>query len=116
MLNEAAHIADFVDDVAAQDFRGEVELLVADGGSTDGSVELLRTAAERHDLALELIDNPDRWVSPGLNACIERARGDLLVRLDCHSRYRSDYLRLCASAAAETGAAVVGGIVVPHGR
>jgi succinoglycan biosynthesis protein ExoA len=116
MLNEAEHVGDFVEDVAAQDFEGEIELLVADGGSDDGSPELLRAAAERHGLALELIENPARWVSQGLNACIRRARGDLLVRLDCHSRYPADYLRLCARAAEETGAAAVGGIVVPHGR
>jgi succinoglycan biosynthesis protein ExoA len=116
MLNEGGHVTEFVGDVAAQDFAGEVELIVADGGSTDGSVEILRGAAERHGLVLELVDNPAGWVSQGLNACIERARGDLLVRLDCHSRYPADYLRLCARAAEETDAAVVGGIVVPHGR
>ena len=47
MLNEAAHIEDLVGDIAAQDFVGELEVIVADGGSTDGSVELLRAAAER---------------------------------------------------------------------
>ena len=35
------------------------------------------------------IDNPAGWVSHGLNACIREARGDLIVRLDCHSRYAS---------------------------
>jgi glycosyltransferase involved in cell wall biosynthesis len=116
MRNEATHVEQFVADVAEQDFTGEVEVLVADGGSTDGSVERLQNAAGRAELDLTVLSNPARWVSHGLNACIARARGDLLVRLDCHSRYPPDYVRLCVWAAEETDALAVGGIVVPKGR
>ena len=117
MLNEADHVEQFVEAVAAQDFTGEVELLVADGGSTDSSVELLRAAAERNGVQLTLLENLAGWVSQALNACVRRASGDLIVRLDCHSRYPSDYLRRCAEVAeAEPDAAAVGGIVVPEGR
>jgi len=116
MLNEADHVHAFVADVAGQDFEGEIELLVADGGSKDGSLERLKEAAERAGVDLILLSNPSRWVSSGLNACIERARGDLIVRLDCHSRYPPDYVRLCAQAAEETGAWNVGGVVVPVGE
>ena len=111
MRNEARHIESFVADVAAQDFAGEVEIIVADGGSTDGSVELLHEAAAGAGLDVTVLENPARFVSQGLNACIARARGDLIVRLDCHSRYPSDYLRLCSSASEETRAWNVGGIV-----
>lgn len=116
MLNEAAHIERFVDDLDAQDFAGPVEIFVADGGSTDGSVERLQSAAERAGLDVTVVPNPVGWVSHGLNACIPLTNGDLIVRLDCHSRYPPDYLRLCAEAAEETDAVVVGGIAIPEGR
>jgi succinoglycan biosynthesis protein ExoA len=117
MLNEAGQIERFVADVADQDFAGDIEVIVADGGSTDGSVERLKAAAERRGLALTVLENPRSWVSQGLNACINRARGDLLVRLDCHSRYPSDYLRRCVLAAEEeSDALVVGGVIVAEGR
>jgi len=117
MLNEAGQIERFVADVADQDFAGDVEVIVADGGSTDGSVERLKSASERRGLALTVLANPSGWVSQGLNACIKRARGDLLVRLDCHSRYPSDYLRRCVLAAEEeSDALVVGGVIVAEGR
>jgi succinoglycan biosynthesis protein ExoA len=116
MLNEARHVEQFVSDISAQDFGGGVELLVADGGSTDDSVERLRRAADVHGVALKLVVNPSGWVSHGLNECVRSATGDLLVRLDCHSRYPSDYLRLCARAAEETGAPVVGGVIVAEGQ
>jgi succinoglycan biosynthesis protein ExoA len=115
MWNEADHVDDLTADLAAQDFEGEVELLFADGGSTDGSVERLRAAAERHGLAVTIFHNPKRWVSHGLNLCLEAARGDLLVRIDCHTRYPRDYVRRCVAAAEETGADNVGGILVPAG-
>jgi succinoglycan biosynthesis protein ExoA len=116
MWNEARHIEQLVTDLAAQDFVGDVELLVADGRSTDGSVELLRAAAEKHGVDVKVLDNPARWVSAGLNACIREASGDLIVRVDCHSGYPPDYLRQCALVAEETGADNVGGIFVPKGE
>ena len=115
MWNEARHIEQFVADFAAQDFEGEVELIVADGRSTDDSVDRLRAAAERHGLDLKVVDNPDRWVSAGLNKCLREAHGDLIVRADCHSGYPPDYLRQCARVAEETGADNVGGVFIPRG-
>jgi succinoglycan biosynthesis protein ExoA len=115
MWNEARYIEQLIADLAAQDFEGEVELIVADGRSTDGSVELLRAAAERRGVEVRVLDNPARWVSAGLNACIREATGDLIVRVDCHSGYPPDYLRQCAVVAEETGADNVGGIFVPKG-
>jgi succinoglycan biosynthesis protein ExoA len=116
MWNEADHVDELVADLAAQDFDGEVELLVADGRSTDDSVARLEQAAARLDLPVTILDNPHRWVSHALNACIEAAGGDLIVRIDCHSRYPSDYVSRCVAAAEETGAENVGGVFVPRGR
>jgi glycosyltransferase involved in cell wall biosynthesis len=116
MYNEATHIEQTVADVAGQDFDGDIELLVADGGSTDGSVERLRAAAARHGLDTRILENPNRWVSQGLNACIAAATGDLLIRIDCHSGYPPDYIRRCVVASEETGAENVGGVFVPRGR
>lgn len=116
LLDEAPHVDDFIADIAAQDFDGELEIFVADGGSTDGSRERLVEAAERHDLDLTIVENERRFVAPGLNECIRRATGELLVRLDCHSRYPADYVRRCVDAATETGAWNVGGVYEPRGE
>jgi glycosyltransferase involved in cell wall biosynthesis len=116
MRNEAGHVDDLVADIAAQDVAAEIEFLVADGASTDDSVERLRAAAARCGLEVTVLENPDRWVSHALNRCIRKATGDLVVRVDCHSRYPRDYLRRCVAAAEETGAENVGGVFVPRGR
>jgi GT2 family glycosyltransferase len=113
--NEGSNVEHFVSDLAAQDFSGEIEVLVADGNSDDGSAERLRAAAWAAGLNLRVLDNPAGWVSQGLNTCIREARGDLIVRLDCHSRYSADYLRRCAELSERTGAWNVGGRLVPTG-
>jgi glycosyltransferase involved in cell wall biosynthesis len=116
MLNEAANVAALVDDLAAQDFRGPLEILVADGGSSDGSVERLQAAARARGLDVTAFDNPAHWVAPGLNAAVQRSHGDLIVRLDCHTRYPADYVRRCVEAADQTDAWSVGPVAVPYGR
>ena len=43
--NEGSNVDHFVSDLAAQDFGGELEVLVADGNSDDGSPGRMRAAA-----------------------------------------------------------------------
>jgi succinoglycan biosynthesis protein ExoA len=116
MLNEAANVERVVRDLAAQDFQGELEILVADGGSTDGSVARLRNAADRAGLELTVLDNPERFVAHGLNRCLEHATGDLIVRLDCKAHYPPEYLRRSAVASEETEAWAVGGVLDTDAR
>jgi len=116
MLNEAEHVEHLVADVASQDYAGFVELIVADGGSDDESVELLERAAAEHSVPLTLVRNPARWVSPGLNGCLERARGDVIVRMDCHAHYPPDYVTRCVTLLRQSGAWNVGGMLVAVGR
>lgn len=107
--NERPHLAAFLREVLGQrDVAGGFEVLVADGGSTDGSREFLAAAAAS-DPRITLIDNPAGTVSPGLNAAIRAARGAIIARMDVHTRYADDYLATCVAVLAATGAANVGG-------
>jgi len=60
-------------------------------------------------------DNPGRIVSTGLNACIARAQGAIIARLDVHSQFAPDYLAQCIQALERTGADNVGGPWVARG-
>lgn len=116
MLNEAQHVESLAADVDGQTFVGELEMIVADGGSTDGSAPLLRDACLRRDIPLTVIDNPHGSVSHALNLCLRRATGELIVRLDCHTRYPPDYLERLASTSAATDAWNVGAVVEVEGE
>ena len=91
-----------------------MEVLVADGQSDDGTRQRLEQRCIS-DPRLVLVDNPGRIVSSGLNACIARARGDIIARLDVHSQFAPDYLAQCIAALARTGADNVGGAWVARG-
>ena len=88
----------------------EIEVLVLDGGSTDGTREIVREISERDD-RVRLVDNPGRTQSAALNLGIPMSRGEYIMRLDAHSVYPSDYLRLCLETALRTNADNTGGAV-----
>jgi succinoglycan biosynthesis protein ExoA len=115
--NEAAHIRDFLDSALAQqlDPGQEIEVLIADGMSTDQTRELVEEYATRVP-AVRVIDNPGQIVSTGLNAAIRAARGEIIVRMDGHTVYAPDYVRQCARVLQESGADNVGGPWVAKGR
>lgn len=115
VLDEIAHVDDLLRDVAGQDYEGEVELLIADGGSVDGTRERILDWSHRGILSITMVDNERRYVAPGLNACIRRATGELIIRMDCHSRYPADYVRRCVEVSEATGAWNVGGVYTPVG-
>lgn len=107
--NEQGYIQESLDSILKQEpFGGELEILIADGMSTDGTREFLRQAAAKHP-QIRVLDNSGRIVSTGLNAAIRAARGDIIVRMDAHTIYAPDYVRQCVAVMRETGADNVGG-------
>jgi len=107
--NEAAFIEACLLGVQAQTYPpGRVEVLVTDGGSTDGTRGILdRLAAE--DPRIRVIDNPQRIQSAGLNHAIRAAKGDVIARMDVHADYAPNYLEKCVEVLNRTGADNVGG-------
>ena len=113
VLNEAEFIDDVVSDLLGQDYEGAIELVVADGGSTDGTLESLGSWAER-DGRVKLIHNPRRRQALGLNLGAAGAAGSVLIRADGHSRYALDYVSSSIRVLHEVDGAV-GGRMSPVG-
>jgi glycosyltransferase involved in cell wall biosynthesis len=74
VYNAAKYLSECLDSVARLPI--EHEHVVVDGGSTDGTVELLRA---REDAALRWVSEPDRGQTHAVNKGLEMARGDLLM-------------------------------------
>lgn len=107
--NEEGAIADCVHSILRQHIpHGELELIVSDGGSTDGTRAVLDRIA-RMDPRLRVIENPQRFVSSGLNAAIRVAQGAIIMRMDAHTIYAPDYIEQCLTILEQTGADNVGG-------
>lgn len=110
VLNEEAGIGEMLDRLLAQSFSA-MEVIVADGGSSDRTPAILETYA-RKDARLRVVDNPGRLQSAGLNRAFAASRGSIVVRLDGHSFVRTDYVARCVELLNSTGADVVGGRMV----
>ena len=66
IYNEHETIDSVLASLLAQDYPGPLEIVVADGGSDDGTKELLAAWVERDD-RVRVVDNPQRRQSPGLD-------------------------------------------------
>ena len=108
-LNEEAYIESCMRDVLAQDYPADrIEILVADGRSTDRTPEILARLA-KEDPRVRVIDNPERIQAAGMNAILREGRGDVIVRMDVHCDYAKDYVTKCVEILERTGADNVGG-------
>jgi glycosyltransferase involved in cell wall biosynthesis len=114
VLDEAEHIDQVLSDLLGQDYPGPLEVIVADGGSTDGTLARLGEWAAKDD-RLVVISNPDRRQAYGLNLAAEKASGEILVRADGHTSFAPDYVRASVEVLEATGGAV-GGRMSPVGR
>jgi len=106
--NEGAFILRSLGSVLAQDYPSDrMEVLVADGMSSDETRELVSAEQKRH-ANVRLLDNPGKIVSYGLNAAIAESRGEIIVRVDGHCELPTDYVRRCVEHL-QNGADCVGG-------
>ena len=76
-LNQGHFIAETIDSILSQDVPG-IEILVVDGGSTDGTLDVLRGYGNR----IAWTSEPDRGQSDAINKGLRRARGEIVCYLN----------------------------------
>jgi glycosyltransferase involved in cell wall biosynthesis len=110
--NERETILLLLDSILHQTFDpANLEVVVADGMSEDGTRERIRQFSSEHpELSVRLVDNPERIIPAALNKAISVAQGDVIIRLDAHSIPADDYVERCLEVLMTTGAANVGGV------
>jgi glycosyltransferase involved in cell wall biosynthesis/SAM-dependent methyltransferase/GT2 family glycosyltransferase len=91
VLNEARLLEPALARIGEQELEGELEILVIDGGSTDGSPDIVARAAQRDD-RIRLLDNPAGRTPNALNIGLRAARGAYVARMDAHTYYPRDYI------------------------
>jgi glycosyltransferase involved in cell wall biosynthesis len=106
--DEYDHIDVCLTSVSSQKYPGPIEFIVAEGCSEDDTRAKLVDWATR-DSRIVIVDNPEGIVPTGLNRAIEVASGDVIIRIDVHTRYDSNYIVNCVKTLTESHAANVGG-------
>lgn len=116
VLNEAASIPALLQSLATQT-RLPDEVVIVDGGSTDGTWEAMQTLAAEMPWPLLLLSRPGANISTGRNVAIAAAQGPLIASTDAGVRLEPIWLeRLLAPFSADDPPDVVSGFFVPDPR
>ncbi|MEU6005795.1 glycosyltransferase family 2 protein [Streptomyces sp. NPDC047453] len=115
VLNEERHLRGAVEAILAQEYGGEMEVVIALGPSADRTDDI---AAElvAEDPRVHTVPNPTGRTPAALNAAIKASRHPIVVRVDGHGMLSPDYIATAVRLLEETGAQNVGGIMHAEGE
>ena len=104
-LNEELHIETVLRGLAAEAHRTPMRIVVADGGSADGTRAIVARIAAQ-DPRVVLLDNPKRIQSVAVNlaARLYGEACDFLLRVDAHARYPNRFCERLLAVQAKTDA------------
>ena len=109
VLNEAESLSRMLDSLAAQAHAPD-EVVICDGGSTDGTLALLEAETR---LPLRVIQRPAANISQGRNTAIEAATGDVIAVADAGVRLGPRWLQTIVAPFEDAGTQAVAGFFLP---
>ena len=106
--NEVKFIRNTLLSILNQKFDGALEIIISDGLSNDGTLDVIEQFQENYK-NIKLIRNNDQFVPVGFNKALTIANGDIIIRVDGHSILEPDFIRNSIRILDETNASCVGG-------
>lgn len=114
--NENRYIQSTIESLFKQEGIEEIEILVVDGISEDGTRDILKQLSSK-DKRLKIIDNYDKITPVALNKGILKATGDFICILGAHAEYAPDFLMNCLKLMEKHPEAdCVGGPIISEGK
>ena len=111
-LNEGRYIRSLLENIIAQDYpANRLEVFIIDGLSNDRTGKVVEEYHQNHP-NIQLLLNERKFVPFALNAGIKSSRGEVIIRMDAHSRYPENYISRLVKYLFELSADNVGGIWV----
>lgn len=113
IYNEEKYIGQFLDSILLQDYpKDDLEIILVDGMSKDRTRDIILSYSEKYP-CLRLVDNPQQTVPYAMNNGISNANGDVIIRLDAHAEYPSNYFTILVKSLFELEKAEnVGGVCI----
>jgi len=116
VLNEAESIEALLGSLVEQT-RLPDEVVIVDGGSTDGTLERLQAFAARSPVPVRVLPRPGANIAAGRNAAIAAAQGEIIASTDAGVRLERTWLEhLVAPFEGAKPPDVVSGFFVPEPR
>ncbi|HEU0118086.1 MAG TPA: glycosyltransferase family 2 protein [Alphaproteobacteria bacterium] len=107
-LNEAQHLEKLVRGILAANSDLPLRIVIADGGSTDGTLTIAQKLQGEFS-SVKLLNNPKRYQSAGINLAVATygLGADYLIRIDAHADYPTNYIRMLVEEEAAMRAASI---------
>src|SRR3989304_2974708 len=113
-MNEVRNIRGALEAVASNDYPHDcLEVIVVDGGSGDGTMDVVRTFADQ--LSVNMIMEPGCTVYQALNIGLAQAKGEVILRVDARSTIPQNYIQRCVDHLASGNIQGVGGVQEQYG-
>lgn len=111
--NRAADLRDTLGSLSGLRPDGSWEVIVVDNNSTDGTRQVVESAALNFPVPLRYVFEREQGRSPALNAGIRASSGDIIVTTDDDVRVEADWLDRAAAGLERLACDYVGGRVLP---
>lgn len=110
--NEANSIRSCLESIVLSDFsKDQLELLVVDGESDDGTREIVHEFSTRYPWIM-VHTNARRTTPVAMNVGIRSSTGQIVIRMDAHTLYPPDYISKLVKWIEQSKADNVGGVCV----
>lgn len=94
-FNAVDYIERSIRSVIEQDFEN-IELFIKDGGSNDGTLEIIRHYAKNYPHLIRWISEKDKGQADAINKGMKKVDGDILTHLNADDVYKKGALRKVA--------------------
>ena len=92
--------------------KDKYEIIVIDGGSTDGTLDVIKELQDTYNLdsfSIKVIPNSKKILATGWNIGIQSAKGEYVVRIDAHATAEKDFIEKSVETMMRVDAVCVGG-------
>lgn len=108
IFNEEKYIAGCIESILHQDYpKDDLEVLFVDGMSTDRTRMIIASYLPQCPY-IRVLDNPQKFVPYAMNIGISEAKGEIIMRIDAHTIYESNYCSAIVKRLLELNADNVG--------